>query len=188
MPSHPRFVVDSMLGHVARWLRLLGYDTLYYRKIDDWKLLKIAKNEDRILLTRDQGLYNRAKKLRIRAFFVEDPDISSVLAELSTRFNIQLEFNKNDTRCPNCNTPLRYTTSVAEIAHKVSKNIALKYREFWICPSCKKVYWQGTHWKTINDILENSKIKKASRLGNMAINMKRVAVEDSGIGAGNESR
>ncbi|MDK6029293.1 Mut7-C RNAse domain-containing protein [Ignisphaera sp. 4213-co] len=180
MPSNPRFVVDSMLGHVARWLRLLGYDTLYYRKIDDWKLLKIAKNEDRILITRDQGLFNRAKKLHVRTFFVEDPDISVVLAELSARFNIQLEFNKNDTRCPNCNTPLRYTTSIIDVAHRVSKNIVLKYKEFWLCPSCKKVYWQGNHWKTITEVLEKAKIRKVNVLENITIAMKKVNVVNTG--------
>jgi len=166
LPHHPRFVVDSMLGHVARWLRLLGYDTLYYRNIADWKILKVAEEEDRIILTRDLGLFRRARKRGLRAFYVEDPSIEKVLAYLSARYGIRLEFDKHDTRCPECNTPLRYTTSIEEISPRVSKDIVLKYREFWICPHCGKVYWQGRHWKSINQVLEiarSERLKLVSR-------------------------
>jgi len=161
MPSSPRFVADSMLGHVARWLRLLGYDTLYFRSIKDWKLLKIAEEEDRVLLTRDLGLYRRARKRGIRAFFIEDPSIENVLAMLSAKLGLRLEFDPDDTRCPSCNTPLRRTTSLIDVAGKVSPEIATKYREFWVCPSCGKVYWRGNHWRTIERILEVARYERA---------------------------
>jgi uncharacterized protein with PIN domain len=180
MPDHPRFVVDSMLGHVARWLRLLGYDTLYFRKVDDWKLIRISGEEDRILLTRDLSLYRRAKRQRLRAFFVEDPEIDAVLAELSKRFGVELEFHKNDTRCPHCNAKLIYTTSITEIAHRVSKAIALRYKEFWICPACKMVYWQGAHWRSINQVLESAKIKKAKLVSKVSIGERKVEITEVG--------
>jgi uncharacterized protein with PIN domain len=180
MPSHPRFIVDSMLGHVARWLRLLGYDTLYFRKVDDWKLIKISKEEDRILITRDLSLYRRARKQGLRAFFVEDPNVEDVLAELSKRFGVELEFHKDDTRCPHCNTRLVYTTSIAEIAHKVSKPITLRYKEFWVCPLCKKVYWQGTHWKSINQVLEGAKVKKAKLISKVSIGERKIEISEVG--------
>jgi uncharacterized protein with PIN domain len=160
MSSNLRFIADAMLGHVARWLRLLGYDTLYYRLSNDWKLLKIAKEEDRILLTRDLGLFRKARKLGIRALFIDDPSIEKVLAFISIKYNITLEFDKNNTLCPECNTRLRYTTSIAEISSKVNKDIVLKYKEFWICSSCSKIYWQGKHWKTILKILESARQEK----------------------------
>lgn len=164
MPSYPKFIADAMLGHVVRWLRILGYDIVYHRVVDDWKLIVKAKEEGRILLTRDRGLANRAKKQGIRAVFIEEPDIVRVLVTLSLRYGIRLEFDKNDTRCPQCNTPLKYTTSVIEVSHKVDKNILLKYREFWLCPSCGKVYWQGNHWRTIKDILERAKMERLKAL------------------------
>ncbi|MEM1541670.1 MAG: Mut7-C RNAse domain-containing protein [Ignisphaera sp.] len=160
MPSYPRFIADSMLGHIARWLRLLGYDTLYYRAISDWRLMKIAKEEDRILLTRDLGLYRRARKNGVRTLFIEEPSLEKVLAILSIRYSIRLDFDKNDTRCPNCNNQLKYTTSLIEVSHKIDKNIALKYNEFWICNSCDKIYWQGNHWKTITELLDRAKTEK----------------------------
>jgi hypothetical protein len=176
MPAHPRFIVDSMLGHVARWLRLLGYDTLYFRDIEDWKLLRIAKEEGRILITRDVSLYRRARKENLEAILVEDPEIDTILAELSRRFGVELEFHKDDTRCPECNTRLIYTTSITDVAHKIGKNIALRYKEFWICPKCGKVYWQGKHWKTINQILESARIKKAKLVSKTMIKERRIYV------------
>lgn len=161
MPEHPRFVVDSMLGHVARWLRLLGYDTLYFREIEDWRLLRIAEEEDRILLTRDLGLFRRARKRGLRALFIEDPSIEKVLALLSVRYGVRLNFDKSDTRCPECNARLRYTTSLVELAGRVSSYIATRYKEFWVCPSCGKVYWQGRHWKTIEKTLELARYERA---------------------------
>lgn len=174
MPSYPKFIADSMLGHVVRWLRLLGYDAVYYHVVEDWRLIRIAKDEDRVLLTRDLGLYRRARKQGVKALFIEDPDIAKVLAMLSIRFGTSLDFNKNDTRCIECNTLLKYTTSLVDVAHKVSKEIALKYREFWVCPSCGKVYWQGTHWRTISEILEKAKAEKLKILSKIKPKEKKI--------------
>lgn len=173
----PRFIADAMLGHIARWLRLLGYDTLYYKLISDRKLLKIAKEEDRILLTRDLGLFRRARKYGIRALFIEDPSVEKVLALISIKYNIALEFNKEHTLCPECNTQLKYTTSIAEVSAKVSKEIILKYKEFWICPSCSKIYWQGNHWRTISAILEEARQEKLKVLSRIRPLERRVPSE-----------
>lgn len=173
----PRFVADAMLGHIARWLRLLGYDTLYYKSISDWRLLRIAKDEDRILLTRDQGLYRRARRFGIRALFIEDPSVEKVLALISVRYGIALEFNKESTLCPECNTKLKYTTSITEVSARVKKEIALRYKEFWICPSCSKVYWQGTHWKTISLILDAARQERLKILSKVRPLERRVSSE-----------
>ena len=161
MPPYPRFIVDAMLGHVARWLRLLGYDTEYSRSYEDWRILKIAEEEDRVIVTRDLGLFRRARKRGLRAVYVEEPAIEKVLALLSLKFGIRLSFDKHDTRCPVCNGVLRYTTSLVDVAGKVSEAIAVRYREFWICTRCGKVYWQGRHWRNINQVLEVAKVEKA---------------------------
>lgn len=174
MPSYPKFIADAMLGHVVRWLRLLGYDAIYYRAIDDWKLIEIAKDEGRILLTRDLGLFRRAKKENVKTLFIEDPSIAKVLAVLSLKYNVKLEFDKNDTRCIYCNTLLRYTTSLIDVTHKVSKEIILKYKEFWICPSCGKVYWQGDHWKTIDEILVKARTEKLKALDKIKPKEKKI--------------
>lgn len=175
MPTYPRFIVNSMLGHVARWLRLLGYDTLYFKRIEDWKLVKLASEEDRVLITRDAALYRRARKEGVRALLIEDTDIQSVLAALSLRYEVKLDFSKDDTRCPLCNTPLKRTTSLVEVAGKVDKRVTLNYKEFWVCPKCNKVYWQGKHWRTITTVLMEAKEKKYKLLSKIKPMEKTVA-------------
>jgi uncharacterized protein with PIN domain len=155
VPSDPRFVVDTMLGNLARWLRILGYDTIYSPTIEDWAILKIAENERRIILTRDVGLYRRAIKKGLEAFLIDTPKIEEMLRELARRYSILIEFNENDTRCPICNTLLRKASSLTEVSGKVDKKILVSYRSFWVCPSCDKIYWKGKHWKTIENILSS---------------------------------
>lgn len=152
----PKFVVDTMLGDVARWLRVLGYDTLYSRSFEDWKLLHLAKNEDRVLITRDVGLFKRAKKKGINALLISTTKISKELAYIAFRTCITLEVNFNKTRCPHCNTPLRHVKNVSEIAPYVPPSVRNKYEDFWFCDKCKKAYWVGNHWRTITKILEES--------------------------------
>lgn len=163
-----RFVVDTMLGDVARWLRVLGYDTLYSRNYEDWKLLYLAENEGRILITRDAGLYRRAKKKGINALLLDTTEIPEELAFIAMKTCIALKVDFKKTRCPQCNTPLRYVENVNEIAPYVPLSVREKYKDFWFCDKCKKAYWVGNHWKTISRILEESqqilaKLKKRAR-------------------------
>jgi len=172
MPTTPRFIVDAMLGDLARWLRMLGYDTKYNKDYEDWQLIKIAMDEDRILLTRDIGLFRRANmtfkkegKDNLRAFYLEWGDIEDVLANLAIllrrklNIDLRLDIDPKDTRCPICNSQLRHITSLVEIAGKVPEVIANRYREFWICTKCGKVYWRGRHWITIEEKLKKAKEK-----------------------------
>jgi len=139
---------------------MLGHDTLYYKSVADWKLLRIAEEEGRVLITRDVGLYRRARKRGLKAILIEDTDIAKMLGLLAAKLDIRLEFNKFETRCPNCNTKLKYTTSPSELIGRVDPKILQNYREFWICPRCGKIYWQGNHWRTINEILERATFEK----------------------------
>ncbi|RLG85094.1 MAG: hypothetical protein DRO15_07930 [Thermoprotei archaeon] len=177
MPTTPRFIVDAMLGDLARWLRMLGYDTKYNKNYEDWQLIKIAMDEDRILLTRDMSLFRRANTTfrkagrdRLRAFYLEWGDIEDVLANLAIllrrklSIDLRLDIDPLDTRCPICNSPLRYTTSLVEIAGRVPEVIANRYREFWICSGCGKVYWRGKHWITIEEKLKKAKEKISSSM------------------------
>ncbi|RLG86377.1 MAG: hypothetical protein DRO18_04480 [Thermoprotei archaeon] len=162
-----RFVVDTMLGDIARWLRVLGYDTLYSRDFEDWKILKIAERDDRIIITRDVGLFRRALRRGLRAVLLDITEVPKELAKIALKTGIRLQVDFSRTRCPHCNSPLRKVTNVAEIAPYVPPTVRYKYREFWFCDKCKKAYWVGNHWKTINKILEESqqilaKMKKKS--------------------------
>jgi uncharacterized protein with PIN domain len=150
-----KFVADGMLGKLARWLRMMGHDVKYSAASDDDALLVLAKKERRILLTKDLELYQRAVAKGVGAFYVEGKTEAERLAELAERFRIPLVINLEESRCPNCNTKLR-STPKEKIAGKVEKNTYLHYDEFWRCPRCGQVYWQGAHWDRIRITLQEA--------------------------------
>ena len=112
------FILDGMLGKLARWLRMMGHDVKYSTVLDDAELLSIAKKENRILLTRDLALYQHSAAKGIEAYYVEGNIEFERLTELSERFGIPLEIDLEKSRCPKCNTQLA-TVPKEEIADKV---------------------------------------------------------------------
>ncbi len=150
------FVLDGMLGKLTRWLRMMGHDSKYSTKLGDAELLSVAKNENRVLLTRDFALYQQAIAKNIQAYYVEGNTEPERLSEIASRFGIPLEMNLEISRCPKCNTKI---TPIAKekIADKVEKNTLAHYNEFWLCPNCGAVYWQGAHWTKIHATLKEAK-------------------------------
>lgn len=150
-----RFVADAMLGNLARWLRMLGYDTLYSRSFEDWKLLRVAEEDNRVLLTRDESLYRRARSRGLNVVLVVSDDVAEMLACVAARTGLKLVFDPSRTRCPKCNTPLT-KVSKAEALSLLKGELVAKYEEFWKCGRCGRLYWQGNHWRTINETLERA--------------------------------
>lgn len=150
------FIVDSMLGKLTRWLRMMGHDAKYSTKFEDAELLAIAKAENRVLLTRDLELYQRAIAKGLDAYYVEGVTEAERLAELARRFEIALAIDLEKSRCPHCNTKLHSATK-EEIANKLEENTLKYYDAFWNCPNCGSVYWQGAHWKKIQATLDEAK-------------------------------
>ncbi len=147
-----KFLADSMLGKLARWLRMLGHDVTYDVKLDDSKLLELAKTENRVLLTKDLELYQRAVVRGIDAYFVEGKSEAERLAELAKRYRITLEIEMDKSHCPVCNTQLKATPK-EELSDELKENTFTYYDKFWKCPNCGQVYWQGAHWKQISNTL-----------------------------------
>jgi len=150
------FVLDGMLGKLARWLRMMGHDVRYSNKCDDSELLEIAKTESRIMLTRDLELYQRAAARSTEAYFVEGLTEAEHLSELFNRFGVELSIDLEKSRCPQCNAKLAHVDK-EEIAAKVKERTFRYYDEFWKCPNCGQVYWQGAHWTKIRAILKEAK-------------------------------
>lgn len=147
-----KFLVDSMLGKLARWLRMLGHDVTYDVKLHDSKLMELAKTEDRVLLTKDLELYQRTVGRGIDAYFVEGKSEAERLAELAKRYGITLEIDMDKSHCPVCNIQLKATPR-EELSNELEKNTFTYYDKFWKCPNCGQVYWQGAHWKQISNTL-----------------------------------
>jgi uncharacterized protein with PIN domain len=150
-----RFIVDGMLGKLARWLRILGHDVHYYSDSEDKKLLEVAKYEKRVLLTRDHELYQMAKTQGAEAVLVDAPDVGGKLADLANRFGFKLEINLSISRCPKCNEMIR-AVSKEMLVNQIPELTFTYYDEFWKCPGCGQVYWRGAHWKKIKKTLEEA--------------------------------
>jgi uncharacterized protein with PIN domain len=150
-----KFIADGMLGKLARWLRMLGHDVKYANKLDDAQLITIAKKERRTLLTRDLQLYQQATARGVNSFYLQGQTREEKLAELAQRFNIQLNIDMTTSRCPKCNTKVK-PISKEKAASKVEENTFAHYNEFWTCPKCGQVYWQGAHWTKIRTMLEKA--------------------------------
>jgi len=153
-PSPIKFVVDCMLGKLAKWLRILGFDTLFFCNAEDKDLIDTAQKQNRILLTRDTGIVEKAKQIKI--VFIKSEhwktQVKQVLDELELRENV-----KPYSRCIECNVPLK------PISKKQAKNLVAPFvfdrsNSFALCPQCGRVFWPGTHHSDMNfkieDILE----------------------------------
>ena len=157
------FLADGMLGKLTRWLRMLGQDVMYSTQLEDAELMAIAEKEQRVLLTRDSELYQRAIGKGIEAFYVEGKTEAEKLAELAERFGFPLTIDLTRSRCPRCNAEIRLTPKET-LAGKVEPNTFIYYDEFWECSKCGRIYWQGAHWDGIRATLEEAKKIKGAQL------------------------
>ena len=108
-----KFIADGMLGKLTRWLRMLGQDVTYSTQLDDAELLAVAEEEQRVLLTRDLELCQRATAKGVDAFYVEGRTEAEKLAELAGRFGFPLTIDLARSRCPKCNAIIRLTPKEA---------------------------------------------------------------------------
>ena len=144
------FLLDGMLGSLSRWLRIAGYDALYYKDKHDDDLIQEALDSNRVLLTRDRGLVNRAKKAGVTAFLVEGEDVQDQLVQI--RNELTLVLNPTVSRCPVCNGKLSSRTR-EDVRDMVPESSLNAFEEFWVCNTCQKVYWKGSHWEKITETL-----------------------------------
>jgi len=149
-----KFLADGMVGRLARWMRLIGCDVEYLNDIPDDQLLKKAGSEHRTLLTCDVALYRNAVTKGVDAFLVSGKDQAEKLAKVAKRFDLRLEVNTNISRCPTCGSSIKKVAKT-EIKGKIPLTTFKAYNEFWICNNrdCGKVYWQGSHWRKIDEVL-----------------------------------
>jgi hypothetical protein len=142
-----RFLCDEMLGKLAKWLRLLGYDTTYLNTTDDGMLALVAEQEGRILLTRDKQLSSRVK----RGLYIDSDDPDLQLIQVFTKFNLSKD--KALTLCSVCGYSL-ITVPKEKAYGKVPPKIYDLQEEFWFCSRCQKFYWKGSHYDKITDRID----------------------------------
>ncbi len=148
------FIVDSNAGKLARWLRMMGYDTLFFRDIDDGELVDMALREGRVLLTRDTQIARRRVAVNgdLRVIVPRDDDPKRQLLQVMRELRLdrrETEF----TRCLECNRPLAPRTR-DDVRGLVPPYVFRTQSQYTQCPSCGRVYWHGTHWQRMKQALE----------------------------------
>ncbi len=138
----PRLLADAMLGRLAKWLRLAGYDTAYWRDGSDEELMLAARAEGRLILTRDHQLAGRRG---VWALLVTSETLDAQMAEVRAALGGAAQ---PFTRCPECNA------SLAELSHAAAQGLVAPYvwqtqQEFRRCADCGRVYWRGSHWPAL---------------------------------------
>jgi uncharacterized protein with PIN domain len=150
---NPKFLLDGMLGSLARWLRICGYDAEYVQSLPDDELLERAAEGGSVLLTRDELLFRKAQRAGLDAFIVMGDDDSERLASVARRFHLGLD--TVSSRCPVCGGSLGQVVK-DELAGKVPASSLEAYDEFWVCDSCGKVFWRGSHWRKIRATIDEA--------------------------------
>lgn len=141
-----------MLGSLAKWLRIFGFDTMYPdATTDDDMVLQIAKQEKRFLISRDKELILRGKKANINVLEIRTTNLAEQLAQvLST---IPVDPKQVLTRCTLCNTPLS-SVEKKGIKDHIPPKVFETRDDFWFCPVCKKYYWMGTHYENMREKID----------------------------------
>ena len=145
-----KFIVDVNLGRLARWLRLLGYDTLYYQSVSLSTLSNIARQEGRVFLTRSRK--NAQRKIFGQAILISSSNVREQLAELSPLLTYSPE--NVFSRCSLCNSML-YEVEKERVKKQVPEYVYQTNEQFKTCRNCGRIYWQGTHIKAMIDILKD---------------------------------
>jgi uncharacterized protein len=151
--ARPKFIADENVGKLARLLRLLGYDTVFFNGANDAQLVEMALAGNRIILTRDTHIPQRRPVIggRIKAILIRDDkpeqQIRQVISALDLRDNRQ-----PFTLCLECNQLLHRLTR-KEVENRVPPYVWQTQKDYVECPSCRRVYWKGTHWEAMNRIL-----------------------------------
>lgn len=148
-----KFILTKELGRLAKWLRIFGYDSKFYRQDNFSALVITALREERAILTRNSRIsrFPGPRVIRITSDFVAE-QIKQLLRQLKVKPKSKDMF----TRCIICNVELEETAK-AQVKNKVPAYVYKTQKEFVICPHCKRVYWQGTHWGNVRRYIQKVK-------------------------------
>lgn len=148
------FILDVHLGKLAKYLRMLGFDTLYQNNYTDQHLIRLSKESGRVLLTRDKALLN--VKQVTRGYWVKNNNAINQIKEVVNRFHL-LPLAKPFSRCLKCNAKVQ-NIDKRLLKNIVSPNIYSQYSEFSECTGCGNVFWKGSHYRSMVRFIE--KLKK----------------------------
>ena len=146
-----RFILDNHLGRLAAYLRMLGFDALYRNDYQDEELASVSSHEDRILLTRDKRLLMRS--LVTRGCWLRSKAPRVQLEEVVQRYHLAAAIRPFQ-RCVRCNAEL-VSVRKEDILHRLEPLTRRYYEDFALCPGCDQIYWKGSHYERMQQIVQN---------------------------------
>ena len=139
------FFVDAMLGNIAKKLRIMGFDCRYDSQIDDEDLIKLAKMENRIIISRDANMIKKSSKYGIKSILLGKEEEFDQLSEIFRKLNLKnVEVSGDKARCSKCNSKIEIVEKIL-VSNKIPQGVRQKNEKFWICRKCDKIFWDGTH-------------------------------------------
>jgi uncharacterized protein with PIN domain len=149
------------VGKLARWLRMMGYDSLFFEGEDDAVMVRQALSEGRIILTRDTGIMERrvVKNGRLRALLLTSEDPAAQMRQLLGTLDL-LAGARPFTLCLECSVPL-VERRPEEVKERVPPYVYRTQTQYMECPKCRRVYWRGTHWEAMKRKLEEMEGKNS---------------------------
>ena len=149
-----KFFADNNVGKLAKWLRMIGYDTLFFNGSDDSSMIAIALAEGRVILTRDTQIMRRrvVTSGQLKAILIQGDEPEQQMCQVIDSLNLDCQF-RPFTICLECNQPLlpRSREQVKDLVPPYVFQTQVQYVE---CPTCHRIYWRGTHWQAMTKKLE----------------------------------
>ncbi len=149
-----KFIVDSNVGKLAKWLRMMGYDAVFFSGSNDSHMVSAALAEGRVILTRDTRIVKRrvvtSGQLRVILIASDRPEQQERQVIEVLKLNCQF---RPFTICLECNQPLE-ERSREQVADRVPPYVFKTQSQFVECPACHRIYWRGTHWQAMTRKLE----------------------------------
>jgi hypothetical protein len=150
LQAEARFVLDTHLGRLSGYLRMLGFDTLYRNDYHDEELAAVSSREDRILLTRDRGLLKRG--IVLRGYYVRETSPRQQVRELIKRYHLVGQIMPF-RRCIRCNGMLRIA-SREEVFDRLPPRTRQEFDEFRVCVECASIFWKGSHYTPMQEFVD----------------------------------
>jgi uncharacterized protein with PIN domain len=153
LPDELKFIVDTHLGKLAKYLRMLGFDIIYQNNYKAPEILNIAETQKRVILTKSIALLKN--KLVKWGYWIRSKDLVKQLIEVVHRFDLVAKI-KPFSRCMLCNGMVKEVAK-ASIINKLPEKTNQYFEDFGKCELCGKIYWQGSHYHNMQDFIENLK-------------------------------
>jgi len=152
-----KFIADHNVGKLAKWLRMMGYDTLFFNGIDDSGMIATALAEDRVVLTRDTEIMERRLVTtgRLKAVLITSDEPERQLKQVIETLNLDIRFRLFSI-CLECNQPL-VERNKEQVKDRVPPYVFKTQDQYMECPSCHRIYWRGTHWQAMTKKLNKFK-------------------------------